>query len=152
MDNRWAACFVRFAMMKGICMGQRTYEQSVQKFQERLEEATRKLSSAQTPEEQSQWAETIRRHAEDFTQSQGRSRSSETALMVEAVVPDAEAFPDIARQLQTSTPGLKEVSFRQDAGRNRIRIQATSDAMPHIQEVLSRVGKEVQRAFSGSSS
>lgn len=125
-----------------------TTEQQHQQTVRRLQEATQRLSSAQNEQERTQWSQQVKTIARELT---GSGRSQKTAVILDAVVPSPDVFHRISRDLQDSqTPGLKEVAFRQEGGETRIRIQVTPDAYPRIQDVLNRVGQQMQMAYSGS--
>lgn len=127
---------------------QQSQQQQQQQVRQHLQQATERLMQSQDPSEQAQWAQQVRQYADQLSSS-GR-RSQKTAVSIDAVIPSPESFSQLAQQLQSSTPGLKEVSFRRDGNTPRIRIQATHEALPRIQQVLNEVGRTVQQAYGGS--
>lgn len=128
-------------------------QQSRQQAVQKLQDASRKLAQAQDPSEQSRWAQEVRQYSDQVSAFSGsaQQRTPRTAITIEAVVPSPETFQELAQQIQ-STPGLKEMSYRREGGTPRVRIQATHEALPQIQQVLEKVGQTVLAAYSGSSS
>ena len=80
-------------------------------------------------------------------QQQQWQQRNQTAVSIDVVAPDPSTFAQLAQQLP-SKPGLKELSFRREGSTPRIRIQATQEALPHIQQTLSQVVQSVQQAYA----
>lgn len=123
------------------------HEQSI----DRMEEATRKLRSSQSPEEQQHWAQEIQTYAEQFSSSKKQSR---TGLIVEAAVPSTETVQQLLKQVdQGQLRGVREITYRRDPeGTGRIRVSTTQEALPEATTVLNSFGEEMKRQFSRSSS
>lgn len=83
-------------------------------------------------------------------QQQQRWNYNKTIVTVEAVAPSQEAFTHLTQQLM-NTPGLKEVSLRREGRNPKIRIQATRESLPNIQNILNQVVQTVQQSYSSSS-
>lgn len=145
------------SMSQGSQMSQSSQqftEQSQQQAVRQLQEATQRLQQSQNPSERAQWAQQVRQHADQIASfsGSGSRQPQKTAISIEATVPSPEAFQQLAQQLSQSTPGLKEVSYRREGGTPKVRIQATHEALPQIEQVLQQVARTVTQAYSGSSS
>lgn len=120
-------------------------KRSQQQHIEKLQQATRRLSEAESPEEQQGWAQQIRTYAENIAST----NSGRTALSVEAVVPSTKPLSELSRQVEEGRlRGVREITYRRDNdGQGRIRITATQEALTQASDVLSTFEDHVKRAF-----
>lgn len=92
------------------------------------------------------------------SQTQGRGNGGGTSISrqqevakFETVIPSRESFAQLAQQLQ-SQPGIREVTLLPEGRTPRVRVRATAEAIPHLQNVWSQLQQQVQAyAQSGSS-
>lgn len=114
-------------------------ETSQEKTVQKMQEVLRQYSENSSPQEQNQWAQSIKQYSDVLTRSYQRNQQK-TAFQVETTVSGSQDLQRLA-ELAERTPGVKEITFRREFdGTPKIRISTTHEALPKIRALLSAIG------------